>query len=142
MASVQKGFAVEITAGPHNWRADEPASIGGTDTGPTPYDLLLGSLGACTAMTIRMVAEREKIPLDTVTVTLDHDRNHQTDCDHCDDSSARIEAINRTVSIAGDMSAAERDRLHGIADRCPVHRTLTGELHIHDIAGEVAEPGR
>lgn len=141
VASLQKGFAVEIDAGRHRWSADEPASVGGTDTGPTPYDLLLGSLGACTAMTIRMVAEREKIPLDTVTVTLDHDRNHQTDCDHCDDSSARIEAINRTVSIRGDMSAAEREKLHGVAERCPVHRTLTGQLHIHDTA-IATEPGK
>ena len=132
VVGAREGFAVDISAGSHRWRADEPASVGGTDTGPTPYDLLLGALGACTAMTIRMVAGREKIPLDSVTVTLEHTRNHRVDCDHCDDSDARIEAIDRTVSITGAMSSDQRERLLGIADRCPVHRTLTSNLHIHD----------
>ncbi len=126
------GFPVDLTSGHHRWRADEPKSFGGTDTGPTPYDLLLGALGACTAMTIRMVAEREKIPLDTVKVTLDHAHNHQVDCDHCDGEGGRIEAITRMVTINGAMSDKQRERLLTVANRCPVHKTLTGSVHIHD----------
>lgn len=133
--SDRPGFAVDIATGRHRWRADEPLSIGGTDTGPTPYDLLLGALGACTAMTIRMVAAREGIDLDTVNVTLRHDRNHRADCDHCDDKAGRIEAIDRTLVIEGPMSAEQRNRLFDVAARCPVHKTLTGQVHIHDKLG-------
>lgn len=130
--SDEPGFAVDVISGRHRWRADEPESFGGTDTGPTPYDLLLGGLGACTAMTLRMVAQREKIPLDAVRVTLDHARDYQVDCDHCEHDGARIEAITRMISVSGAMSDEQRERLLKVADRCPVHKTLTGPLHIHD----------
>lgn len=136
VVSAEPGFAVDVVSGSHRWRADEPLSIGGTDSGPTPYDLLLGSLGACTAMTLRMVASREKIPLDRVEVDLTHDRNHAADCDHCADKSARIEAITRSVAVVGPMTDEQRKRLHDVANRCPVHKTLTGDLHIHEVLAD------
>lgn len=132
VVSAQPGFSVDIAAGQHHWHADEPPSIGGSDSGPTPYDLLLGGLGACTAMTIRMVAAREHIPIDSVTIMLDHNRNHARDCDHCENLDARIEAIHRRIEISGELSTRQRERLLSVANKCPVHRTLTGELHIHD----------
>jgi putative redox protein len=92
----------------------------------------LASLGACTAMTLRMVAGREAIPLDEVEVTLSHERNHARDCDHCDQDDARVQAIYRRLKLVGDLTAAQRERLLAVAERCPVHRTLTGSLHIHD----------
>lgn len=133
VTSKQPGFVVNIAAGPHRWRADEPLSFGGTNTGPTPYDLLLGALGACTAMTMRMVATRENIPVETITVSLDHKRDHARDCDHCGESDARIEGISRQLDITGDISDAQRQRLISVASKCPVHRTLTGVVHIHDV---------
>ncbi len=133
VTSAQPGFVVNIAAGPHRWRADEPLTFGGTNTGPSPYDLLLGALGACTAMTMRMVATRENIPVETITVSLDHERDHARDCDHCDKSDARIEAISRRLDITGDISDAQRQRLINVAGKCPVHRTLTGVVHIHDV---------
>lgn len=132
VTSLMPGFAVGVRAGHHRWLADEPRSVGGTDGGPTPYDLLLASLGACTAMTVRMVAARENIPLDSVQVDLRHERDHHVDCDHCAEDSARIQAIHRTIAIAGAMEPGQRERLNEVVDRCPVHRTLTGDLHIHD----------
>lgn len=138
VVSAQPGFAVEVTARQHRWRADEPPAIGGSDTGPTPYDLLLGALGACTAMTMRMVATRENINVDSIAIALGHDRNHARDCDHCSEPSARIEAIQRRIKIVGEMSEAQRQRLTDVASKCPVHRTLTGTVHIHDtIVSEV-----
>lgn len=132
VVSAEPGFIVDIAAGEHRWRADEPVSFGGTDTGPNPYDLLLGALGACTAMTMRMVAKRENIQVETIAVSLDHDRNHARDCDHCDGTETRIEAINRRLEITGEISDAQRQRLVSVASKCPVHRTLTGQVHIHD----------
>lgn len=140
VVSAQSGFAVDIVAGKHRWRADEPRSVGGSDSGPTPYDLLLGSLGACTAMTMRMVATREQIPIESILIALDHDRNHARDCDHCDNPDARIEAIRRRIEITGQLSETQRDRLLGVASKCPIHRTLTGDLHIHDEAAEISKP--
>lgn len=135
VTSAAQGFAVDIQAGRHRWIADEPRSVGGTDGGPTPYDLLLASLGACTAMTVRMVATRENIPLDSVEVDLRHERDHHADCDHCAEESARVQAIHRTITIAGAMEPNQRERLKQVVNRCPVHRTLTGGLHIHDTFG-------
>lgn len=128
------GLAVDIVAGRHHWRGDEPVAVGGADSGPTPYDLLLAGLGACTAMTIRMVADREKLPVGEIEVALSHDRNHARDCDHCDSGESRIEAVIRTISVTGTLDATQRARVMDVAKRCPVHRTLTGELHIHDTA--------
>ena len=132
VANNASGLAVAIDARHHQLIADEPREVGGDDAGPTPYDLLLAALGACTAMTLRMVAGRESIPLDEVEVTLSHQRNHARDCDHCEQGDARVQAIYRRLKLVGDLTAAQRDRLLAVAERCPVHRTLTGNLHVHD----------
>ena len=133
VGSTNGKFGTIVRTRGHEIVVDEPVDIGGEDAGPGPYDLLLGALGACTSMTIKLVAARENIPLDGVTVRLVHDRNHARDCDHCEEGKARIEAINRTLSFTGTLTAAQQARLLVIADKCPVHRTLTGDLHIHTI---------
>ncbi|MEN0062620.1 MAG: bifunctional alpha/beta hydrolase/OsmC family protein [Myxococcota bacterium] len=130
-AVVSSGFRTEIRAGHHRFVADEPPSLGGTDTGPTPYDLLLSSLGACTAMTLRMYADRKQWPLEEVIVTLRHERNHAKDCAGCaEGESVRLEVIHRTLDVVGDLSAEQRQRLLEIADRCPVHRTLHSQMEV------------
>jgi len=111
----------------HFLRADEPAKYGGSDLGPTPYDLLLMSLGACTSMTLRMYANRKKIPLEDVEVRLLHERVHAEDCVDCEQ---KIERITRRITLHGDLDAAQRQRLLEIADKCPVHRTLESDPQI------------
>ncbi len=127
-------FGMEVHTKTHHFVADEPLSYGGDDTGPTPYDLLLGALGTCTAMTMKMYAEREGIPFHGTTIALTHERDHHEDCDHCEEG-ARMQAIHRTITFEGDLSAEDSAKLIRIADRCPVHRTLEGELHIHTNEG-------
>ncbi|MBL4846785.1 MAG: bifunctional alpha/beta hydrolase/OsmC family protein [Planctomycetes bacterium] len=125
------GFAQAVQAGPHSLRADEPRRVGGTDTGPAPYDLLLAGLGACTSMTLRMYADRKGWPLDGVQVRLKHDKIHAKDCEECETKTGRVDRIQREVTILGpDLDAAQRKRLLEIADRCPVHRTLESEIRI------------
>ena len=111
----------------HFLRADEPAGYGGSDLGPSPYDLLLMSLGACTSMTLRMYANRKKLPLEDVRIRLQHERVHAEDCIECND---RIERITRKITLVGDLSDEQRQRLLEIADKCPVHRTLENEPKI------------
>jgi len=125
-----QGFRTEIRAGHHRFAADEPTRLGGTDTGPTPYDLLLAALGACTAMTLRMYADRKDWALEEVGVTLAHQRQHAEDCASCEDADRRLEVIERRVRITGDLSAEQIQRLLEIADRCPVHRTLHANLEV------------
>ena len=111
----------------HFLRADEPLKYGGTDLGPSPYDLLLMSLGACTSMTLRMYANLKKLPLEDIEVRLLHERVHAEDCVDCDH---RIERITRRISLHGELDEAQRQRLLEIADRCPVHRTLENDPQI------------
>lgn len=111
----------------HFLRADEPVKYGGSDLGPSPYDLLLMSLGACTSMTLRMYANHKKLPLEDVTVRLQHERVHAEDCVDCND---KIERITRRISVRGDLTEEQRQRLLEIADRCPVHRTLESDPQI------------
>src|SRR5688572_2426916 len=125
-----RGFVQEIVAGSHRLRADEPASAGGTDTGPSPYDLLLAGLGACTSMTIRMYADLKKIPLDRVTVRLKHDKVHAQDCADCETKEGKIDRIDREIEFAGGLDEAQRAKLLEIANKCPVHRTLHSEVWI------------
>ncbi len=122
-------LAQSIQAGQHVWAADEPLGVG-DDTGPTPYDLLLSALGACTAMTIRMYADRKGFPLEHVSVRLSHRRSHSEDCADPTGQPCAMEHIDREVAFTGPLNDEQRDRLAQIADRCPVHRTLTGRLGI------------
>lgn len=123
-------FTQEIRAGRHRLFGDEPVAIGGDDAGPSPYDYLLVSLGTCTAMTLRMYADRKKLPLEQVTVELAHDKMHAKDCEECETREGRIDHIDRKISITGDLDDAQRSRMLEIADMCPVHRTLESEVHI------------
>jgi putative redox protein len=131
IAETREGkFAQTITVGKHRLRADEPASAGGADTGPSPYDLLLAGLGACTSMTIRMYAELKQLPLDKVTVRLRHDKVHAQDCAECETKEGKIDRIDREVELEGRLDEAQRAKLLEIANKCPVHRTLHSEVWI------------
>ncbi|MDH5536655.1 MAG: bifunctional alpha/beta hydrolase/OsmC family protein [Betaproteobacteria bacterium] len=123
-------FTQTIVAGPHRLHADEPAALGGNDTAPSPYDLLLAGLGACTSMTLRMYAEQKQWPLERVSVELRHEKVHAEDCIDCETREGRIDRIEREVDIRGDLDAAQRARLLEIANKCPVHRTLHSEVWI------------
>jgi len=124
------GFAQDVSVGRHRLLADEPESSGGADTGPTPYDLLLAALGACTSMTISLYARRKRWPLEHVRVRLRHERIHAEDCADCETKEGRIDWIERELVLAGDLSDEQRARLLAIAEKCPVHRTLTSEIRI------------
>jgi putative redox protein len=123
-------FAQAIVAGAHRLAADEPASVGGGDTGPTPYGLLLAALGACTTMTLRLYAERKKLPLEKVSVRLRHEKIHARDCENCETQEGRIDRIEREIVLEGPLDGAQRQRLLEIAEKCPVHRTLHSEVLI------------
>lgn len=123
-------YRTEITAGGHSLVADEPADVGGTDSGPTPYDLLAAGLGACTAMTLRMYADHKGWPLEAVTVSLSHRKIHAKDCESCATESGSLDRIKRQIEVLGPLDADQRQRLMEIADRCPVHRTLYGEIDV------------
>jgi putative redox protein len=122
-------YTQQITVGHHQLAADEPRPIG-DDAGPTPYDLLLASLGACTSMTVRMYAERKGWPLEGVRVTLRHSRIHAEDCTDCETTNGFVDHIDRDIELSGDLDDGQRQRLLQIADRCPVHQTLTSEVDI------------
>lgn len=123
-------YAQTIDIGRHRLAADEPTAMGGNDTGPAPYDLLLASLGACTSMTLRMYAERKGWPLKRVTVTLFHEKIHAEDCANCETREGKLDRILRIIKIEGTLDREQEQRLMEIADKCPVHRTLTSEIHI------------
>ncbi len=116
--------------GRHRLIADEPAAYGGDDSGPGPYDFLLAGLGACTAMTLRMYADRKQLPLQGVAVTLRHAKIHAADCAECETKEGKIDRIDREIELDGPLDDGDRQRLLEIADKCPVHRTLESEIHI------------
>lgn len=123
-------FQQTVTTGPHQMLADEPVAVGGADTGPGPYDLLLSALGACTSMTMRMYADRKSLPVDRITVTLKHNKIHAEDCAECETREGLIDQIDRVIKIEGALDADQHKRLMEIADKCPVHRTLHSEVRI------------
>ena len=127
--TARTGLAQQIATADHRWNADEPVPVG-AGSGPDPYQLLLSSLGACTAMTMRMYADRKGIPLQRATVTLTHDRLHATDCAQCETGTGHVDRIVREIRLEGALDDAQRARLLSIADRCPVHRTLQSEIVI------------
>ena len=118
----------EIDAGSHTFYADEPVEAGGDDAGPNPYELLLGALGACTAITVRMYARRKGWQLDGVEVRLSHERIHADDCAECETRDGFVHRITKSLALYGPLDAEQRERLADIAKRCPVHQTLTHEI--------------
>ena len=129
-------FQQTVTAGPHQMLADEPVAAGGQYSGPGPYDFVLAGLGACTSMTMRMYADRKSLPLKRITVTLAHKKIHAEDCAECETREGMLDQIDRVISIEGALDAEQRKRLMEIADKCPVHRTLTSEIRIVTKAAE------
>ncbi len=125
------GFQTEINANGHSLIADEPVSVGGTNTGPTPYDYLVAALGACTSMTLRMYADHKGWPLDSVTVRLKHKKVYADDCEECDSKNRKLDQIDRQIELEGELDSEQKQRLLQIADRCPVHKTLHSDIIVN-----------
>lgn len=126
----RSGFLTSMRARQHLHVADEPASLGGTDAGPTPYEYLLGALAGCTAMTVRMYADRKRWPLEAATVRVRTARSHERDCEHCETEEVGLTRIEREVELTGALTDEQRTRLLDIADRCPVKQTLTRGVRV------------
>jgi uncharacterized OsmC-like protein len=124
------GLMQDIRIGRHQLWSDEPIAVGGTDQGPSPYELLAAAIGACTSMTLRMYAQRKGWPLQRVITTLRHDKIHAQDCADCETKEGRIDRVEREITLEGPLDEAQKKRLLEIAERCPVHRTLSGEVHV------------
>jgi putative redox protein len=122
----------EIEAGPHRMIADEPVDAGGNAEGPTPYDFLAAGLGACTSMTMRVVAKRENIPLEGVEIQILNDRMYAKDCADCSSNTGYIHRFDVRIKLLGNLSEAQRQRLFSVAKRCPVAKTLTSEIRIEE----------
>src|SRR5258707_13416750 len=127
--SEREGLLQTVRIGQHRLQSDEPDAWG-NDGGPNPYELLLAALGSCTSMTLRMYADRKQWPLQRVQVRLGHSRIHAEDCATCDTKEGMLDQVDCEISLIGDLSASQRQRLMQIADHCPVHRTLLGEIQI------------
>ena len=123
-------FTQHVSSDSHYWLADEPTAVGGANSGPDPYEHLLAGLGACTSMTVRMYASRKKLALKHVRVELSHNRNYHRDCEGCDVTPQSMEVIERKVTLVGDLTQEQRQRLLAIADKCPVHKTLHSNLQV------------
>jgi len=123
-------FAETILVGKHVLLADEPTADGGNDTGPNPYDYLLAALGSCTGMTVRSYARVKHWPLEHITVRLKHDKIYAVDCSTCETKEGKVDKIDRVIELQGPLTDDQRKRLLEIAERCPVHRTLTSEISI------------
>lgn len=130
-------FQQEIVSGPHRLLADEPVSVGGLNSGPGPYDLLLAALGACTSMTLRLYADQKQIPLSRTSVRLHHEKIYAKDCAECETKEGKIDHIERMITMEGDLTAEQHKRLLEIADKCPVHRTLESEINIRTVEAPV-----
>ncbi|UCF41295.1 MAG: OsmC family protein [Gemmatimonadota bacterium] len=133
IAELTSGTEVTISNGRHSWRADEPPQAGGNDTGPTPYELLVGALAGCTLVTLALYCRHKQIPLKAVTATYEHGRVHADDCQECENpKKGLIDRITSQVRIAGDFDEAQRRRLAQIVERCPVHKTLANGVTMVD----------
>jgi len=124
-------YAQNISVGSHLLRGDEPVSAGGSDVGPNPYELLLAALGTCTSITVRMYADRKQWPLESVHIELSYARVHADDCTACDKELNLVDGIEMELSLFGELSESQRQRLTEIANKCPVHRTLESPIPIH-----------
>lgn len=129
------GYRADVRAGPHSFIADEPIALGGTGLGPTPYELLLGALSSCMAMTLRMYADRKRWPLHGVRIHLRTERAHEKDCENCETEEVGLPRIARRIELEGPLTDEQRDRLHYIADRCPVKQTLQRGLVVETVTG-------
>lgn len=124
-------FTTTLTAGEHELLADEPESVeGGDNQGPDPYDYLLMSLGSCTVMTIKMYTRRKEWPVEDVYMELRHNKRHDEDCDNCEDPDSKIDVIEKEVIVEGDLTEEQIDKILDISKKCPVHRTLEGDMSI------------
>ena len=132
----KSGYTTEIIANGHSLIADEPESAGGTNMGPTPYDYLVAGLGACKAITVRMYADRKKWPLDAIRIGLTHAKIHADDCRECETQKGHLDEIRGQITLEGNLDDEQQRRLMEIADKCPVHRTLKGEVRIKTEPGE------
>jgi putative redox protein len=136
VAGTGAGFEQRLLDGRHALVADEPASAGGADAGPNPYELLLMALGACTSMTLEMYARRKSWPLERAVVRLGHAKVYAEDCADCEEKGAKLDRITRVIELVGPLDAAQRARLLQIAELCPVHKTLTGKIEIRTTLAE------
>ena len=127
------GFRTDVVAGGHAMVADEPASVGGGNEGPSPYDLLSAALATCTSMTLKMYARHKKLELRSVTVRVQHGREHARDCVGCERRHGMIDVFDRELTIDGDLTHQQRQRMLEIADRCPVHKTLHNEIRVRTV---------
>ena len=128
VARTGTALRTEVRANAHALVADEPVSAGGADSGPTPYDYLLAALGSCTAITLRMYADRKRWPLESVTVRLSHKKVHTRLSEECETKDRKIDQIGLDIELAGPLEELQRRRLLEIAERCPIHRTLESEV--------------
>jgi len=126
-------FLTQITTPDHTWTIDEPLEAGGTNQGPTPYDLLAGALGGCTAMTLHFFAKRDGLPLEGVEITISHDRRHAQDCADCVTHSGYIHQFEVKLDLRGPLTEEQKQKLLGVAKRCPVYKTLTSEIRINEV---------
>ena len=134
--SDNKGFLTSLDIAGHAMLADEPVAVGGTDKGPSPYGLLSGALATCTAMTLHAYAKLKALPVTDIRVLVKHEKVHEVDCENCErDEGAKLDRLQRTIWIEGEINDKARERMMQIADRCPVHRTLSSQIRIVTSAG-------
>jgi putative redox protein len=132
----RSGFRTQVTVDRHHLTVDEPVPVGGTDSGPSPYEMLLAALGSCTAMTLRLYADRKKWPLEQVVVKLRHRKVHAQDCADCEVKAARIDVVDRVLELKGPLDEAQRAKLLEMAERCPVHQTLHTTIQVNTTLGQ------
>ena len=133
VSGAASAFVQDVVLGKHQFAADEPESSGGHDLGPDPYQLLLAALGTCTSMTLGVYARARKLPLDRVVVHLQHSKVHAEDCKDCEGAPPKtglLDRIERKIELHGQLDAAQRAKLIEIANKCPVHKTLTSQIRI------------